>query len=399
MVCDEGKKHPWSWGLMCSGSQRRCEWCNQSVCQYHFGNNSDGSVGGHSDCAGPQCSSNFSTCSNTAPRRCKHCKAYYCAYHVDPVGSVAQLVGGHNCPSYTSGYAVAAVGSVAVSVTSSTARRISETGITGAPNPALLKMMTWARAEVNAMRIKEDHRSECPLVVLAQMAHNVYDLHEHSRIQDPTRMSPEHQVYDLDRDGWDVAMAKQQPDYSGYPAAIAYAVYVRERSRLAVLALKGTSPGSATDIHHDLQSIIAGVPPAPPLVELARVVKDFQEDGWKVMVTGHSLGGYMAEVVATTCGISGVGFCAPGSGWHKGNKGGEGSGFQNVNFEHDAAGNVMPGMFEHVQWSVYVQDLSGYHHGMGLMLKCMANRRRNGWTNQNVVSRCQGCATGYYTCA
>merc|ERR1712087_214869 len=106
--------------------------------------------------------------------------------------------------------------------------------------------------------------------------------------------------------------------------------------------------------------------------------------GRRVMVTGHSQAGYMAEVLATSCGISGVGFCAPGSGWHQGSKGGEKSGFRNVNFEHDRLGNVLAGVFEHAQWSVYVQDPGRETHDIATMVKCMKARKR--WTNRNVVA-------------
>ena len=134
-----------------------------------------------------------------------------------------------------------------------------------------------------------------------------------------------------------------------------------------------------------------------PLVLAAMYVQKYQQKGKEVMVTGHSLGGYMAEVLASNCGISGIGFCAPGSGWHKGTKGGEGKGFQNINFEHDRAGNVMPGVFEHTQWSVYVQVCDGgYHHSMELMLEMMTKPSMAGCTNLNVLDSCSSCWTGYY---
>merc|ERR1712187_696148 len=174
------------------------------------------------------------------------------------------------------------------------------------------------------------------------------------------------------------------------------AVFVK--GRLAVLAHKGTSGADcASDLHIDVSSIIGGVPPCDPLKRSADVVRKYQAQGMVVMVTGHSLGGYMSEVVATNLGLAGVGFCAPGSGWHAGPHGGEGQGFQNVNFENDKYGNVLPGVFAHPQWSVYVMDLGRYEHSMDEMVACM--QKRPSWTNRNVVSQCESLPDGYYTCA
>ncbi|CAE7565769.1 unnamed protein product, partial [Symbiodinium pilosum] len=78
----------------------------------------------------------------------------------------------------------------------------------------------------------------------------------------------------------------------------------------------------------------------------------YHEQGCDVMVTGHSLGGYLAEVVATSLGLAGAGFCAPGPGFHNGE--GDGRGFVTINHEADVIGNHNHDF--HVQPPVYIVD-------------------------------------------
>ena len=216
-----------------------------------------------------------------------------------------------------------------------------------------------------------------------------YDLHVADTVRDTQKDNAK-----LIEKGWHVDWAVQQPDYAvEYPEKLAMAVFVK--GEIAVLALKGTNPAAMSDVHLDFSSIVGGVPPCGPLLLAAAKVKEYQANGKSVMVTGHSLGGYMAEVVATNCQISGVGFCAPGSGWHAGKAH---SGFQNVNFLHDVAGNVGAGVFDHPQWSVYVEDSGRWPtHSIDYMVLCMENEGRSSFTNQNVVAKCRSRLMGYYT--
>ena len=94
------------------------------------------------------------------------------------------------------------------------------------------------------------------------------------------------------------------------------AVFVKEEDHLAVVAHKGTKTRCATDWNLDVSSVVMGAVPRRPLTASARLVKEYQRRGYRVMVTGHSLGGYMSEVVASHLQICGAGFCVPGSGWH-----------------------------------------------------------------------------------
>jgi len=258
----------------------------------------------------------------------------------------------------------------------------------GSNNPKHVRAMAEAEAKCAAMGIKADHSSELGLAELAMMASAAYDLHDHETVRE------ENEDYaKLMRLGWRLDYVERQPKYAvEYPEKLAMAVFVK--GGMAVIALKGTTPAAASDLHLDLASIVGGVPPCGPLEEAAVEVKKYQGQKKRVMVTGHSLGGYMAEVVATNLQIGGVGFCAPGSGWHGGKKH---SGFQNINFKHDPMGNILAGIYEHPQWSVYVEDTRKPIHSMAYMVKCMENPGRTGWTNQNVVSRCKSSWTGYYT--
>lgn len=239
------------------------------------------------------------------------------------------------------------------------------------------------------MGITADLDAELGLAELAMMAAAAYDLHDNETVREENE-----QYAKLMALGWRVDYVERQPKYKAgaYPEKLAMAVFVK--GDMAVLSLKGTTKTAASDIHLDVASIITGRPPCSPLEEAAVEVKKYQGQNKRVMVTGHSLGGYMAEIVATNLQISGVGFCAPGSGWHGGTKH---RGFQNVNFKHDPAGNILAGIYQHPQWSVYVADTRRPCHSMAYMVKCMENPQRQGWTNQNLVSMCSSGSMGYYT--
>merc|ERR1719336_560109 len=151
------------------------------------------------------------------------------------------------------------------------------------------------------MRIYENWGSEVSLYDLANMAEDVYELHSKSRIsQKPPR-------------GWMLTDDQyQQPHYSGgYPKRLAMAVYIDDNENM-VLALKGTDIGSASDCHADFSGLVRGEVPEGPIKAACKVLKEWQVEGYNIMVTGHSLAGYMAETLASHLGISGAAFCAPG---------------------------------------------------------------------------------------
>lgn len=104
---------------------------------------------------------------------------------------------------------------------------------------------------------------------------------------------------------------------------------------VAVLVFKGSD--TLTDFAIDAESIIWGISPSDIMKSAGQALRQLQAEGCRVLVTGHSLGGYLAEIVATTFNIAGVAFCAPGSG----RQGGPHcpNGFEIINFAHDALGN------------------------------------------------------------
>jgi hypothetical protein len=243
-------------------------------------------------------------------------------------------------------------------------------------------------------------RGRC-LKELAWMAHAVYALHDAPEVKEGQEMNYE----DLVGAGWTAAENHPQSTYSVTTDTIlGMAVFTHDADKLAVVAFKGTTPASTSDQELDVANIFLGSEPLAQLTAGTELVAKYQAAGFHVMVTGHSLGGYMAEVVGTRLQISGVGFCAPGS--HSVNPvaydhgGATHGGFQNINFEHDPMGNMGSGVWEHPQWSVFVEDGAGGSlpgtHSMNTMVTSMENRGCE-WTNLNVVSKCVSGAHGYYT--
>mmetsp|Transcript_25061 Transcript_25061/g.36972 ORF Transcript_25061/g.36972 Transcript_25061/m.36972 type:complete len:218 (+) Transcript_25061:90-743(+) len=194
----------------------------------------------------------------------------------------------------------------------------------------------------------------------------------------------------------DVAKMNAGCPYQVIPASInddvglcAMAVYEKGRNR--VLAIKGTSL-RGTDIGQDISMVLGGTGSytlVQPTLDLGRrLISQYNVN----LITGHSLGGYIAEILATTVRIAGASFCGPGVNGPVIKLGGkETSGFQNIQYEHDALGNFNCAVYQHVQWSVYC-DMSG--HSIDGMVEYF--KARPGVTNRNVVSRSSSHMTGYY---
>jgi len=117
----------------------------------------------------------------------------------------------------------------------------------------------------------------------------------------------------------------------------------------------------------------------------------YQGQGCDVLITGHSLGGYLAEVIATTLGLNGAGFCAPGPGHHNGQLAGTLSGFVTVNHDaDDYVGNHNHGL--HQAPPIYVMDggklrLPRTAHSISHMIEYM--KKREDWSNLNALSKCR----------
>jgi hypothetical protein len=117
------------------------------------------------------------------------------------------------------------------------------------------------------------------------------------------------------------------------------------------------------------------------------------------MITGHSLGGYVAEIFATHTSTPGMGFCSPGVNGPIVRLGGqETEGFRNANWEADKIGNFASGIYSHVQWSIYVIYGGIQRHSIELMTEFWKKKREQhgSITNKNILNFCESKATGYY---
>lgn len=231
-----------------------------------------------------------------------------------------------------------------------------------------------------------------PLLILAQMSNNVYDLHENHKIKsnfDEIKSAgfgnePDYQ--------------KQQSDYRLLKTFDpAYAVWTRDRGgcKQAVLAIKGTDAGSATDLAGDARHILLGIDPTSALTTLTDEVRKYKKRGYTVLVTGHSLGGYLGEMVSTKTNIPGCVFQAPGPDRPRKTKNGKykNPNFHNVNARRDKIGNIMAGTLTHKQWSIYA-DFRG--HSSTKMINFLKKRARRRITNVDVKDVVRSRTLGYY---
>jgi len=234
---------------------------------------------------------------------------------------------------------------------------------------------------------------EVNVVPLAQMSSLVYQLHSSTTI---SGSSPE-----IDAAGFTLAKVKQQPDFEvGGDFLPAFAIWKRTSPcKQAVLAIKGTSGvWSLTDLRVDMKSIIGGEKPETAMAMLQKQVERLQNKGYTVLVTGHSLGGYMGEVMSTTYNLAGAVFDAPGpdSDGNEHNGPHQNAAFQNINAEHDTFGNFMPGVNKHKQWSVYADGLNTHSiDAMITFLKDKSAALSADITNANVLDYCLSKWYGY----
>jgi len=218
------------------------------------------------------------------------------------------------------------------------------------------------------------------LVPLAEMSRSVYGLHDSDKIDTLPSTKAE---------GFKLEETHQEPDYKvGDVFRPAYAVWTRESPcKQAVLAIKGTSVEALTDLRVDIKSIVMGVDPEWATTALGKVVDKYKNLGYLVFVTGHSLGGYMGEIISTHNDIPGAVFCAPGpdgpKSFHNGKF--ENKNFHNVNAFHDPFGNLAPGLFQHKQWSIYVKGDNT--HSLKHMID-MLKAKPSDMTNANVLDYC-----------
>jgi len=261
-----------------------------------------------------------------------------------------------------------------------------ESGTCTAGSACIEDEMNYLQLSLN---VQEKNCNAVKLVPLAQMARIVYELHANTQI---SSTAPE-----ITSEGFSVAEQKQQPDFAvGRPFKPAYAVWKRDSPcKQAVLAIKGTDLGSLTDVTTDLQSIVGGVSPDEAKQYLGAVVDKYKGQGYTVLVTGHSLGGYMGEIMSTTKNIPGAVFDAPGPDGPISSHNGPNmnADFHNLNGEHEPIGNLAPGVFVHKQWSIYVVGLNS--HGIQNMVDKLKQKAPDN-TNVNIMDKVSEGKLGYY---
>merc|ERR1711890_180905 len=105
--------------------------------------------------------------------------------------------------------------------------------------------------------------------------------------------------------------------------------------------------------------IVGGGKPRAALAKLTKLAHKYKRQGFAVLITGHSLGGYMAEIASTHLNLPGIGFNAEGSSkpWY-GNH--TNPNFQIVNAWEDAVGNINSQHWKHAKEPIYVDTHSHY---------------------------------------
>mmetsp|Transcript_32516 Transcript_32516/g.48130 ORF Transcript_32516/g.48130 Transcript_32516/m.48130 type:complete len:295 (-) Transcript_32516:165-1049(-) len=163
------------------------------------------------------------------------------------------------------------------------------------------------------------------------------------------------------------------------------AVWKSSTTKNCVLAFKGANWYSNETDKEQVKSIILGgegsrediIPTQTRAMELA---KKYGVN----LITGHSLGGYMAEIFATQNNYPGIAFCAIGTNGPFTKLGGEVvKGFHNVNFDFDNFGSLP--WCTHVQPSIYV-ELGRKSHSIQDMIEYFKDNQEV--TNMDIKERC-----------
>jgi hypothetical protein len=87
-------------------------------------------------------------------------------------------------------------------------------------------------------------------------------------------------------------------------------VWVKNSPRQAVIAVRGTD--TLTDLLLDIQSIFGGRAPDAARRFLGEKIAELRNQDYNVLITGHSLGGYLAEIASSYMQVPGIAFDAPG---------------------------------------------------------------------------------------
>ena len=230
------------------------------------------------------------------------------------------------------------------------------------------------------------HRDEVPMVELAKLSTLAYIEWDNGK---GAAMTKDKHFIELVTKG-QYSVVSQNWTTGGLTARKYIAQWtVFKRSNLIIIAVKGTALNGGDILVADLQAIVGGQYPHRMVYDLTKVVKEHQRSS-RVMITGHSLGGYAAEIISTTLNIAGAGFQAPGPNTIVGTKHDgphKHDGFRCINAFHDPIGNLLPGTFAHLQWTVYarstVMSLPPASHSISNMVPFLEGCTSN-ITNYNV---------------
>lgn len=339
------------WAHGCEGNHKSCGICGQTVCFYHGHSNDGGVKGGHSNCRG-KCSTSAAFRINCEGHmtQCLICKDWYCHYHGTGVAA-GTLTGGHVCDVSPQQPGVA----------------VTETCLALAE---LSNLVYYAENLNNpsgeAATVYNNVRNSKTLLFFCPFISNL--------------------AFHLAAYGYTLVAG------SVHTAGTCHMAVFQNGSK-KVLAIKGTSMNSH-DIEQDIRMVLGGGQSAAATTATINKAKEMIRTYGVNLITGHSLGGYYAEIIATQNRICGIAFCAPGTNGPNVKLGGVVTrGFHNINAETDPIGNVFVGVYQHVQWSIYA-GFTG--HGIGDMITYLKQGNRPTLTNMNVQSRSTGRPTGWY---
>jgi hypothetical protein len=164
----------------------------------------------------------------------------------------------------------------------------------------------------------------------------------------------------------------------------------------AILAIKGTSED--TDLEEGfIANVVLGFFPAQAFGVLSSALTKLEDAGYDVLVTGHSLGGYYAEILSTHRNVPGIAFAAAGPEGAAVNHNGQNPNpdFHIVNAFEDWRGNFLwPKQF-HYKPPIWMEGLES--HFTPMIMQWIREARWNSEvTNQNVDEYIKECP--WWTC-
>lgn len=231
----------------------------------------------------------------------------------------------------------------------------------------------------NGVKVSEKKRAchDMDLCTLSAFALRVYDFHEGAYNTTYARNEKNEEGIPCISTGilaekWELVAGYQQDPKWGAGVGIWKGYYKWSKCYVIVVAVKGTTFDSLTgvDMGTNAKNIILGaVKPAwiSNIKDKVDSVMAGATNPYKdasVVVTGHSLGGYTAEMLAVKYGWSGVGFQAPGTGvWTRyvmqnANEGVGADCFLAINAIEDGKGNYW--YWDHKDEPVYVNNIRSH---------------------------------------